>query len=151
MCIFFVCMLCIFALPGWRHACRLKIKRVSHFGLLRVQFHVIFIGHDATINTGCTYKVISYGVGIWTRVRWLQSNRSTIWAIIHWQKIDQLVYLQMKEKLLQSFRKRGGGTSAAKWSKAQNTESRRRFKSRWRQKYCFLRQFWSQQVNGIAG
>ena len=35
---------------------------------------------------GCTYKVISYGAGagIWTRVRRVQSNRSTIWAIIHW-------------------------------------------------------------------
>ena len=30
---------------------------------LRVPFHVLFIGHDATINTGCTYKVISYGAG----------------------------------------------------------------------------------------
>ena len=23
----------------------------------------LFIGHDATINTGCAYKVISYGAG----------------------------------------------------------------------------------------
>ena len=47
----------------------------------------LFIGHDATINTGCTYKVISYGAGagIWTRVCRVQSNHSTIWAIIHWQ------------------------------------------------------------------
>ena len=31
----------------------------------------LIIGHDATINTGCTYKVISYGAraGIWTHWR----------------------------------------------------------------------------------
>ena len=35
-----------------------------------------FIGHDAIINTGCTYKVISYraGAGIWTQVRWVQTT-----------------------------------------------------------------------------
>ena len=65
---------------------------------------LLFIGHDATNNTGCTYKVISYGAGagIWTRVRRVQSNRSTIWAIILWQlfvlrsdktKVDVLWYI----------------------------------------------------------
>ena len=54
--------------------------------LLRVPFHVLFIRHDATINMDCTYKVISYGArgGIRTRVRRVQSNRSAIWAVIHW-------------------------------------------------------------------
>ena len=35
---------------------------------------------------------ISYGVGagIWTRVRRIQINRSTIWAIIHWPFCDGL-------------------------------------------------------------
>ena len=28
--------------------------------LLRVLIHVLFIGHDATVYTGCTYKVISH-------------------------------------------------------------------------------------------
>ena len=67
-------------------------------------FLILFIGHDATINTDCTYKVISYGAraGIWTRVRRVQSNRSTIWAIILWQlfvlrsdktKVDVLWYI----------------------------------------------------------
>ena len=42
--------------------------------LFRVTFHVLFIGHDATI------KVISYraGVGILTLVRRVQSKRSAI-------------------------------------------------------------------------
>ena len=58
--------------------------------LLRVPFHVLYIGHDATINTGCTFKVISYGAraGIWTRVRQVQGNCSAIWAFIHWQFIS---------------------------------------------------------------
>ena len=36
LCIIFVCMHSIFALPGWHHKCSLKKERVSHFGLVYV-------------------------------------------------------------------------------------------------------------------
>ena len=34
MCIIFVCIHSVYALPGWRHVCSLKKMRVGHFGLV---------------------------------------------------------------------------------------------------------------------
>ena len=59
--------------------------------------------------------MISYGAGagIWTRVRRVQSNRFTIWAIIHWQKKKLKNYIALEKKICQSIflngRKRGWG------------------------------------------
>ena len=46
--------------------------------------HALFIGHDATINTGYTYKVISLDPerGLELRTSEFVANRSAIWAII---------------------------------------------------------------------
>ncbi len=52
----------------------------------RKDFSWVFIATTSTSNTVLAYNVISYGAGagIWTRVRRVQSNRSTIWAINRW-------------------------------------------------------------------
>ena len=46
-----------------------------------------------SLYNSCTYKVISYraGAGIWTGVRRVQSNHTTIWAIIHWRTIENKI------------------------------------------------------------
>ena len=43
LCIIFVSMHSIFALPGWRHKCILKKDGVSHFGLVYVTLFLVFV------------------------------------------------------------------------------------------------------------
>jgi hypothetical protein len=52
----------------------------------RKDFLWVFIATTSTSNTVLAYNVISYGARaeIWTRVRRVQSNPSTIWAINRW-------------------------------------------------------------------
>ena len=56
-------------------------------------FSWVFIATTSTWNMVLAYKLISYGAGegTWTRVRRVQSNRSTIWAINRWSERQVLM------------------------------------------------------------
>ena len=71
-----------------------RILYILKFSSL-IYFFIFFqILTNATINTGYTYKVISYGAraGIWTGIPRVQSNRSTIWAIINWHSEAKVTF-----------------------------------------------------------